>query len=85
MEIVISVASMAIRKLNATRKRNFKVEKDLKNQTILITRILIMLLPFTLSLVLILMIGLLILDALITCVSKKISLKIFISIEKMKL
>jgi len=38
MEVVISMASMAIRKLNSIRKRKIKVKKDLKNKTNLITR-----------------------------------------------
>ena len=64
MVIVIFMASMVIEKMIATRRRNFKVEKDLINSIILMakirTRNLAMLLRITQSLILFQVIGLLI-------------------------
>lgn len=89
MAIVISMVSMVIKNLIATKKKKNKMANDMKNQTALMgrrrTRILLMFVLFTPSLTPSRMIGLLTLGVLISCVLKRINLKIFISIKKMQL
>ena len=88
MVIIISMALMVIEKWIASKRRNLKVEKDLINPIILMAKIriisLVMLLRITQNLIPFQVIGLLIQDTQITCVSKRISLKILTSIEKMQ-